>query len=138
MANEQNLTAEDEEEIMSRGKCFWEVGRLAPLTRFLYAKIVSRSSKKKKKVPKGFSSYQAAWIVESDEGESEDGEGEDGDMEVEGKGKEVNEMALVEESENSNQDEREEEEDDEEDDGWVVEPEETETIDMEAAELYVL
>ncbi|ELR18877.1 uncharacterized protein ACA1_037110 [Acanthamoeba castellanii str. Neff] len=128
MANEQNLTAEDEAEIMSQ---------------------VSGTDRKKKrkKVPKGYSSYQSAWIVDSDEDEDDDGEGEDdeddqGSMDLDGgeKGKEHGEMGM-DGSEHSNDeggDNDGDEEDDGEDDGedgWTEDGDGTETIDMEAAEL---
>ena len=42
----------------------------------MQAQEINKSEVKKKKVPKGTSSYQAAWIVESDHEDDEDEEGE--------------------------------------------------------------
>jgi pre-rRNA-processing protein TSR1 len=105
--------------------------------------------KKRKKVPKGYSSYQSAWIVDSDEDEDEEdgGEGEDeeddqGSMDLDGgeKGKEHADMGM-DGSEHSNDEggDDDDEEDDEDDgeEGWTEDGDGTEAIDMEAAELYV-
>jgi len=126
MGNEQNLTAEDEEEIMSKAGS--DSGR-----------------KKKKKVPKGFSSYQAAWIVEPDEEDGSEADGgdvaeeeeEEMDMDTDdmgGKGGDVD-MEGSEGRPDDNDGEGETAVEEDEDDWTVNDEEDTETIDMEAAEL---
>jgi pre-rRNA-processing protein TSR1 len=150
MANEQNLTAEDEAEIMSQGTlsapCMRRGRTCLTTTHFINPVSGTEKRRRKKKVPKGYSAYQSAWIIDSDEdededdGEADENEEDEGSMEMEGndeKGKEHNDMGM-EGSEHSEDGEGEEPEDDEDDgeDDWTEDGDGTETIDMEAAELY--
>lgn len=97
-------------------------------------------------MPKGFSSYQAAWIVEPDEEDGSEADGgdvaeeeeEEMDMDTDdmgGKGGDVD-MEGSEGRPDDNDGEGETAVEEDEDDWTVNDEEDTETIDMEAAELY--
>eukprot|EP01111_Echinosteliopsis_oligospora_P018154 TRINITY_DN816_c1_g1_i1.p1 TRINITY_DN816_c1_g1~~TRINITY_DN816_c1_g1_i1.p1 ORF type:complete len:765 (+),score=274.53 TRINITY_DN816_c1_g1_i1:185-2479(+) len=92
---------------------------------------LASAGKKKKKIPKGMSEYQAAWIIDSDDDEDDDDAADDDDAMADDKSTKDNDM-MSDEHDGSVDDEEEEDEDEDEDNEMMAE--DKEKLDIEEKE----